>query len=528
MVYNIFFDYLICCFIILSICACIIVSIFVLYGKVDCKVENDNYKLRFTKKLAKCSFSLLIGSSIILFCVFFPSMIDNKLLLEEKKPSYWDLLGSKNIALKKSYNDTKSLSDTYTLISTSKDGFGNITCDDLNIYMNRVINQYPDASFSVICFEDGSYIEIFSNDLSEAVYVRSDGNYRKNIDVNISLQAQIDGITTVLYKYDNHKNPIYELHLDSEGNKTADINGVAEYFRKYDDKNHCIWEKRIGPDGTPKRNSSGTAEYRREYKGDELTRESYYDGYGNLICLSDKLYASVVYEYDNSGCLISEYYLNNYGKEISNDLGIARIVREYDEKRLICEYYIDGDGMLIDSPQKGYAKKINLYSEDGILNLSYFYNSEGKVLKLGSGNFHDFLNGINAKHTSIIISVRDEGFRGLTPLLAEDLKSFGLTADLINNPWCSYCAVVQSSGVTEELSKKEISITGIVDGLSYNIISACYGAGDKSSIMLDGREWSLNMRGMNIVLVEDGKVVESVSFDTDDDSIAETKMDFNS
>ena len=57
---------------------------------------------------------------------------------------------------------------------------------------------------------------------------------------------------------------------------------------------------------------------------------------------------------------------------------------------------------------------------------------------------------------------------------------------------------------------------GMLNDMNISVTSQTLHAGDKSSINVSGKEYSKNMRGFNIVVVDNttGEVIDSVSFDT--------------
>ena len=61
-----------------------------------------------------------------------------------------------------------------------------------------------------------------------------------------------------------------------------------------------------------------------------------------------------------------------------------------------------------------------------------------------------------------------------------------------------------------------MSCDGEIYGIHYSIVSAGYLVGNRSSIGIDGTEYSKNVRGMNIVVydLKEKRVMESISFDT--------------
>ena len=68
-------------------------------------------------------------------------------------------------------------------------------------------------------------------------------------------------------------------------------------------------------------------------------------------------------------------------------------------------------------------------------------------------------------------------------------------------------------------------ISGTVGDMEYTITSAGFenDGGSASSIKLNDKEWSRNRRGLNVVVMAEDKVVDSVSFDTCGENEAKAK-----
>lgn len=99
----------------------------------------------------------------------------------------------------------------------------------------------------------------------------------------------------------------------------------------------------------------------------------------------------------------------------------------------------------------------------------------------------------------------------------DDLKELGIQTDLKGKGRYSYYAVLLPESTKEDLSAdSEVSCEGKSDGVSFSISSAGYSAGNRSSIIIDGIEYSKNVRGMNFVIydLKEKQVAESVTFDT--------------
>ena len=102
------------------------------------------------------------------------------------------------------------------------------------------------------------------------------------------------------------------------------------------------------------------------------------------------------------------------------------------------------------------------------------------------------------------------------------LQKLGCELDFSDKVRYSYLAVFEH-GVCkyEEFSPDRLELDGVLsDGVTYNLVSGGYNVGSTSSVVIDGQEYSMNRRGMNIVVVEDGKVIDTVAFDTNYDMFA--------
>ena len=359
---------------------------------------------------------------IVLFLIIHPTTVDRYILLEDTRPVYWKCLGIASSRLFETEKRIETVNSSYVRTKASKDGFGGLSNSDIQFYLKSMKNMYPEADWTIISFQDGTGVEFPDNNTDDAIYgiINDIGTIDKgkNIDFNKSIQTQIDGITTIQCEYDNYRNIIHEIHLDANGNAISDVNGVAEYFRKYNRKGFVVWEKRLRADGLPAIDSSGAAEFRREYLGKNLISESYYDGYGNPVCLVDKLYSSVKYKYDNNHNCILEKYFDKYDNPIKSNLGYAGIRRTFDDNNNIAseaffneegknsncldgysiieavyddnrnkieQKYYDYSGNLVISPY-GYAEIKNTYDDRKVISESYF-DIDGSPMKMIGGYY---------------------------------------------------------------------------------------------------------------------------------------------
>ncbi len=284
---------------------------------------------------------------------------------------------------------------------------------------------------------------------------------RENVEfliLNIS-----DGLTFLLHDLRWQKTPAYDIH------------------RVYDRSWHLIHDSFYDHDGAPMTMSGG-------FQGRDL-------------------------EFDDKGNMLFARYLDDNGIPVMVSGEYAEIRREYDGKNLITESYYNTEGKSVNI-RAGYAALRNEYTKDGELSLTYYTDNKGTPVELGSAYLHSFLQSLKDQDLDIFISFKGDAASNLTVTLTEDLMALGATMDLRSYHQQSYLLVITPEGVIEELSEGPLTYSGQIDGLSYTIESAGLDVGDRSSIVINGEEFSKNVRGLNIVIVQGQTVIDSVSFDT--------------
>lgn len=133
--------------------------------------------------------------------------------------------------------------------------------------------------------------------------------------------------------------------------------------------------------------------------------------------------------------------------------------------------------------------------------------------------FLDYLDEINKEKYIILMSVRDEGSSAIDETIQKKLHDIGLCIPIKDKYRCAYAAILNNNEVIYEDSADDtVSKFMIIDEWLINIVSSSYNGENYSSISIDGKEFSINKRGINIVLFDKtlGAVVESVCFDTYD------------
>ena len=119
----------------------------------------------------------------------------------------------------------------------------------------------------------------------------------------------------------------------------------------------------------------------------------------------------------------------------------------------------------------------------------------------------------------ILMAIKDNAGYWLNETIQENLHNLGLNASLINDQFVGYVAVIDSREViVEEKSSKDSfeEYSGEIAGKNIYLLSKPWTAGNTSSIKIDGKDYSINTRGLNIVIFDKNKdkVVDRVVFDT--------------
>ncbi len=149
---------------------------------------------------------------------------------------------------------------------------------------------------------------------------------------------------------------------------------------------------------------------------------------------------------------------------------------------------------------------------------AYYENTKKDSELLYVTDVDEYLDMLQDERYSIFISVKNDCTSDLRTSTIQKLRELGLEAELSGEFRCSYLAMISDGEILEEIGYDKLEASGTVrDSLvTYDIVSAGYGCGNLSSIVIDGFENSQNSSGLNIVVYnnETKKRVDSVCFDT--------------
>ncbi len=139
-----------------------------------------------------------------------------------------------------------------------------------------------------------------------------------------------------------------------------------------------------------------------------------------------------------------------------------------------------------------------------------------------------YLESITETRYSVLIVARDEASAGLTDEIVERLRRLGLQKTPAGHYRSAYLAVVDhGSLLLEQINEPEsaefLQASGLLaDGTPFLLQSGGNKSCNNASVIVDGIEYAVNSRGLNIVVYDNftHKVIDSVAFDTCDKALA--------
>lgn len=150
-------------------------------------------------------------------------------------------------------------------------------------------------------------------------------------------------------------------------------------------------------------------------------------------------------------------------------------------------------------------------------NWGLYYDIVGGALPTDNlRNAVDYLDN-NKDDLIVLLSAKDEASNSLTEEMIQTMQSLGLEFDLANHYRWSYLAVIDSGNVVyEDMSDNKLEQETEIAGNKIDMQSAGYETGNIASIKINGLEYALNKRGINIVVYDKqaNRVIDSVRIDT--------------
>ena len=124
----------------------------------------------------------------------------------------------------------------------------------------------------------------------------------------------------------------------------------------------------------------------------------------------------------------------------------------------------------------------------------------------------------NLKNRIVVISAKDTPGMAINQELQNKLQNIGVKTKLTDKHWCGYCAIIKNGKSLKEKCAYDKTVSLKLDDVCLSIFatSSPLNAENNSSVRVNSTEYSVNSRGLNIVVIDNitGKVVDSVSFDT--------------
>lgn len=191
----------------------------------------------------------------------------------------------------------------------------------------------------------------------------------------------------------------------------------------------------------------------------------------------------------------------------ANIVGAEKFSRNV-SKFLKAKYNLSDHSAEKDKKYQAWKSEINCFYNDYIKRIFDFYNYLS-VLKNHSERY------------TVFLSVKDEASGALTDSLLTKISDLELEKSLSGQWRKSYSAIIdRGKKIYESLAEttsESVEFSDVLEnGLSVSIKSAGLEAGNYSSIEINGKEYSKNFRGINIVVYDNElkQITDSVCFDT--------------
>lgn len=334
------------------------------------------------------------------------------------------------------------------------------------------------------------------------------------------------------------------LELDDDPNIVTDAS-LSVYLRQYSGKIKSPYSRHVGYDPmNPYGNNFSNAldeerfsylaqkmvncdyEYLVTHNAEEDRRTNLYDAGFKLI---QQIGEYGIYGVEGTKTEFREYnekhqLINNtqtYEDITDGKKKLVKTIYEYDNyDRVICLKNMDEDGNSINI-QDGSASIRYVYPDFRWMHYTYCYDENDSLLECETGFFHDFFSKLKNENVTIFIAAMDDASSGVSSIIMKDFKEMGIKTDLRDKYRESYIAVIKQNEVTEKIGIDIVEEKGIIEKTEYHIISAGALAGSYSSIVINGIDYSVNKRGLNVVVLDNEtmKVRDSICFDTFETSI---------
>lgn len=166
-----------------------------------------------------------------------------------------------------------------------------------------------------------------------------------------------------------------------------------------------------------------------------------------------------------------------------------------------------------------------------------FLNWEEKNLLTNEEVVNTYLTALEKvkEDSLIIITVKDDASGAWNPMLESAMYRLGITNSFYDQIQNSFVGILDSGkSIYEKWSDKRITVNTQLflkngEALEISVTGAGFVCGNLSSVIINGTEYSLNNRGINIVAVDKntGNIWTSISIDTHSPEMETSKMELS-
>lgn len=209
----------------------------------------------------------------------------------------------------------------------------------------------------------------------------------------------------------------------------------------------------------------------------------------------------------------------NHIPSITRNIDIAKETKPVKTKLESLKYVNEIGELSFDyiTPQHNFSGRLfNLYDEN-ISNFKYGQIDVNKVdvifypqyenaysyiaYSISTPNrLSDYIKSIDRSKYLIFIAAKDDASAGLTEDVIKSLRELGLKFDMEGAYRNAYVAIVGDAPMYEEKNEQYAVCNAGLEGVEISMLSAGYTGGNTASIKFDGKEYSKNQRGLNIVI----------------------------
>lgn len=135
-------------------------------------------------------------------------------------------------------------------------------------------------------------------------------------------------------------------------------------------------------------------------------------------------------------------------------------------------------------------------------------------------DIHKYTEAVSClKNSILILAAKDTLGYELDGKVAAELRKLGIRKDLSNRHWRGYLFIRNEMKKVAEIMgepDRSVGYSGVIDGHAIGVKSAPWNDGNTAEIVIDGKNYAVNQRGINIVIFDkkQNTVTDAVCFDT--------------